>query len=351
MKRFTTTAVALTATAALLLTGCSGGGEASDGKTLNLYTWAGEIPDSVVADFQKETGIKVTLDTFDSNETMISKVAAGNSGYDLVMPSQSAVAQMVGQDLIQELDHSKMEGIENISEKFADPAYDPGLKYSMPWIWGTTGILYNRDCTGGDITSWDALWDPKYKGKIYMLDNMIGAYVAALQVQGLSITTTSEADITKATDKLLEQKPLLAGYNTTNYYDLVSAGDACVALAWGSRNTAEAIKANPAVNYIIPQGGGTIWVDGFAMPKDAKNTDAAYKFLSYLLKPEVAAVAANKDMSAVANGAATEFIEPEIAENPAIFPPQDTLKDAEFILDPTPILKYMQAGWTKVRAS
>lgn len=351
MKQFIRTGVALTAATALLLTGCSSGGGESDGKSLNLYTWAGEIPDSVVQGFEEETGIKVTLDTFDSNETMISKVAAGNSGYDLVMPSQSAVAQLVGQDLIQELDHSKLEGIENISEKFADPAYDPGLKYSLPWIWGTTGIFYNRDCTGTEITSWDSLWDPQYEGKIYMLDNMIGAYVAALQEQGLSITTTSESDIEKATERLLEQKPLLAGYNTTNYYDLVSAGDACVALAWGSRNTAEAIAQNPAVNYIIPEGGGTIWVDGFAMPKDAKNTDAAYQFLSYLLRPEVAAIAANEDMSSVANGAALEFIDPAIAENPAIFPPEETLKDAEFILDPTPILKYMQAGWTKVRAS
>ena len=354
MKR--TALIAVTAIAALGLTACSSGSGSgstpAESKTLNIYAWADEIPKSVVSAFEKETGIKVTIDTFDANETMISKLAAGGSGYDIVEPSQYAVQQLVGQQLIEKLDHSKITGLKSLGSKFADPSYDKGNAYSVPWIWGTTGLAYNSKCTGKEITSWKALWDPAYKGKIYMLDNMLSSYIPALQVNGLKATSTSEADIAKATQSLLDQKPLLAGYNSSNYAALLASGDACVAEAYGGSAIAKVVASNPDVKFVIPSEGGTLWVDGFAIAKDAPHADAAYKWLNFTLKPTTAAMATDDGGNASANEAAKQFITDKAAlGSVAVYPSAEQLKNSEFIVDPGKALTFFQQGWTKVKAS
>ena len=354
MKR-TSALIAVAAVAALGLTACSsgsGGSSSAASTQLNIYAWADEIPKSVISAFEKKTGIKVTIDTFDANETMISKLAAGGSGYDIVEPSQYAVQQLVGQELIEKLDHSKITGLDNLGKKFADPSYDKGNEYSVPWIWGTTGLAYNQACTGKAVDSWDALWDPAYKGKIYMLDNMLSAYIPALQYTGLKATTTSEKDIEKGTQALLDQKPLLAGYNSSNYSDLLASGDACVAEAYGGSAIAKVTAANPDVKFVIPKEGGTLWVDGFSIAKDAPHADAAYKWLNFTLQPEIAAMATNDGGSASVNEAAKAHItDKALLENVAVYPTDEQLARAEFIVDPGKALAYFQQGWTKVKAS
>ncbi|WP_223692673.1 ABC transporter substrate-binding protein [Leifsonia poae] len=356
MKR--TALIAVAAVAAIGLTACSSGsgnagGSSPASKQLNIYAWADEIPKSVIAAFEKETGITVTVDTFDANETMISKLAAGGSGYDIVEPSQYAVQQLVGQELVQKLDHSKITGLDNLAAKFADPSYDKGNEYSVPWIWGTTGLAYNTKCTGGkELTSWDALWDPAYKGKIYMLDNMLSAYIPALQVNGLKATSTSEKDIAKATQSLLDQKPLLAGYNSSNYADLLASGDACVAESYGGSAIAKVVADNPDVKFVIPKEGGTLWVDGFSIAKDAPHADAAYKWLNFTLEPKIAAMATDDGGSASANEAAKKEITDKASlDSVAVYPSAEQLKNSEFIVDPGKALTFFQQGWTKVKAS
>ncbi|MGH3641440.1 MAG: ABC transporter substrate-binding protein, partial [Mycobacterium sp.] len=188
-------------TCAVALTSCSGG-DSGDQKQLNVYAWAGELPDSVVQAFQKETGITVTVDTFDSNETMTAKLAAGNSGYDIVEPSQYAVQLLAKQGLVEQLDSSRIKGMGNVQARFANPNFDPGNAHAVPWVWGTTGLLYNLDCTGGTQDSWSTLFNPAYRGKLYMLDNMLASYIVALQSTGASATSKNEAEINRATDKL-----------------------------------------------------------------------------------------------------------------------------------------------------
>lgn len=347
------TSVALVAASALALTGCAAGdGGSADAKELNIYAWAGEIPDTVVEAFEAETGIDVTVDTFDSNETMISKLAAGNSGYDIVEPSQYAVQLLVGQELIEPIDYDRVEGMDNVQAKFLDPSFDPGNEYAVPWIWGTTGLLYNEACTGEPITSWSALLDPKYSGKIYMLDNMLASYIVGLQANGLSATSTDEADIEQATETLIEQKPLLAGYNSTNYYDLVASGDACMSLAWGGSSVAGVVAANPDVKYVLPEEGGTLWVDSFSIAKNAPHSEAAYEWLNFILRPEIAAMATNDGSLATTNEAALEEVtDTALLENSAIFAPADQIENAEFIVDPGEAMRFYQDGWTRVKAS
>ena len=346
--------VALAALPLLTLTACGGGssGGSGDSNTLNVYAWAGEIPDSVVAAFTKETGIKVQMDTFDSNETMIAKLSAGNSGYDLVEPSQYAVQQLVGQKLIQELDHSRIQGLDNLSKKFADPSYDQGNKYSVPWVWGTTGLIYNAKCTGKRVDSWQALFDPAYKGRIYMLDNMLAAYIVGLQSLGFKADSTDQSQIEAATNKLQEQKSLLAGYNSTNYADLVSQGQACIAEAWGGASTAKVVESNPDVHYVIPKEGGTLWTDGLAIANGAKNSDAAYKFISFTLRPEIAAMATDDgSMASVNEPALAKIADKSLLDNPAVYAPTASLENADFVVDPGKAMTYFQQGWTKVKSS
>jgi spermidine/putrescine transport system substrate-binding protein len=319
-------------------------------EALHIYAWADELPDEIVQDFQKETGIEVTVDTFDSNESLIAKLEAGASGYDLVNPSQYAVQILAKKGLVTELDHSQIPNIGNISEVFQKVSYDPGNKHSMPYIWGTTGLAYNSDCIKEPVTSWKAFWDEKYKGRIYMLDNMLAAYIAALQVNGFSANSSKPEEIAKATESLIQQKPLLAGYNSTNFADLVASGEACLVESW-SGSVINVMKENPHVHYVIPDEGGTMWVDGYSIAKDAPNAGAAYKFLNYLLKPEVAAKVTTLTSIASVVEKSKELLPPEVAKNTAIFPPEDKLANADFILDTGDATKHYQDGWTKVKAA
>ncbi len=353
MKKITLAAAGIAAL--LALTSCSGGG-ASEGEAsteLNVYAWADEIPQTVFDAFTEETGIKVNVDSFDSNETMISKLSAGNSGYDIVEPSQYAVQQLVGQELVEPLDKSRIEGLDNIAEKFKDPSYDPGLEYSVPWVWGTTGLMYNSTCTGGEeITSWKSLFDPKWQGKINMLDNMLAAYIAGLQVNGFDADSTDEQEIAKATESLIEQKPLLAGYNSTNYGDLVANGDVCISEAWGGTSTAKIVEENEDVHYVLPEEGGSLWVDGLAIAKGAPHEDAAYEFINFLLRPEIAAMATNDGGLASANAAAQEHITDQgLLSNAAVYASEEQVANADFIVDPGAAMKFYQDGWTRVKAS
>ncbi|GLR52571.1 spermidine/putrescine ABC transporter substrate-binding protein [Shinella yambaruensis] len=317
---------------------------------LNIYAWSGEVPQEIVDDFAKETGITVTFDTYDSNETMMAKLSAGASGYDLIEPSQYTVQVLAKQGLLQELDHAKIPNLGNLGAPFKEVSYDPGQKWSVPYIWGTTGFAYNEDCVKTPPTSWKVLWDPQYEGRIYMLDNMLAAYIAGLQVNGFKAGTTTPAEIEKATQSLIEQKKVLGGYNSTNFGDLVASGEACIVQGWNG-NIAQVMATNPKVKYVVPDEGGSMWIDGFAIPKSAKNVEEAYRFIDYIMRPEVAAKAANLSKSATVIDKAKALLPKEVVENTAIYPPEDKLMKADFILDVGDATKLYQDGWTKVKTA
>ncbi|WP_413872335.1 ABC transporter substrate-binding protein [Albidovulum sp.] len=317
---------------------------------LRIFGWANEMPDEVLQDFEAETGIAVTFDTFDSNESMIAKLDAGGSGYDLVNPSQYAVQILINRGKLAELDHSRIETYDKIGPSFKEVSYDPGNKYSIPYVWGTTGLAYNKTCVDAPITSWKALFDEKYKGRVYMLDNMLAAYIAGLQVNGFDANTTDPAEIEKATETLIAQKPMLAGYNSTNFADLVSSGEACVVESWSS-SVLQATQDNPDVVYVLPEEGGTMWIDGYSILTDAPNPDAAYKFLSYILRPEVAAKTTELTQTATVVAESRALLPEALAKNSAVFPDEKTIANADFILDLGDAMKLYQDGWTKVKAA
>ncbi|MGV1831933.1 ABC transporter substrate-binding protein [Agrobacterium vitis] len=338
----------LIATTSLLLAGTALSATAEE---LHIYAWGGgEVPQEIVDDFAKETGIDVTMDTYDSNETMLAKLSAGASGYDLVEPTQNAVQVLAKQGLLLELDHSKLPNLGNLGATFKDVSYDPGLKFNVPYVWGTTGLAYNDDCVKQPVTSWKALWDPQYQGRIFMLDNMLSAYIVALQVNGFHAGTSKPEEIEKATQSLIEQKKVLGGYNSSSFPELVSSGEACIVQAWNN-NVSQVLTENPKVHYVIPDEGGSMWIDGFAIPKNAKNIEAAYKFMDYIMKPEVAAKAATLSKAATVIDAAKALLPKEVADNQAIYPAADKLKKVDFILDVGDAMKLYQDGWTKLKTA
>ena len=229
-------------------------------------------------------------------------------------------------------------------------SYDPGNVYSIPYVWGTTGLAYNKTCVTEPVTSWSALFDEKYAGRIYMLDNMLAAYIAGLQINGFSANTSDPAEIAKATETLIEQKAILAGYNATNFADLVSSGEACLVQSW-SGSVLQAIETNPDVVYVLPEEGGTMWIDGYSILADATNVDEAYQFLSYILRPEVAAKTTMLTKIATVVPEARALLPEEIAQNSAIFPDEETIANADFILDLGEAMKFYQDGWTQVKAA
>ena len=329
--------------------GGSSGSSSTAPKQLHIYAWSGEIPASTVSAFEKATGIKTTVDTFDSNETMVSKLQSGATGYDLVEPSQYAVQELAQLNLIVALDKSKLTNFSNLMPMFQNVIYDPGDKYSVPWIWGTTGLAYNDKYIKGPVTSWKALWDPAYKGHILMLDNMLAAYIAAFQVNGYNFNSTDKAQIAKASQSLMQQRPLLMGYNATNFAQLLSQGQCWICEAWNSNITPVA-ASNKHIHYVLPKEGGSFWTDGFVLLKSAKNVDAAYQFINYLLDPAVAAAASNEAHFATANEAALPQIKASIRNDPTVYTPLSELKHATVFLNPTAQTALLQADWTKLRA-
>ncbi|CAH0240415.1 MULTISPECIES: ABC transporter substrate-binding protein [Pseudomonas] len=319
-------------------------------QSLNIYAWSSELPQEILNDFTAKTGIEVTLDTFDSNETLIAKLSAGASGYDLIEPSQYAVQILANKSLIEPLDHSKLPSLKNLSETFKSVSYDVGNRYSVPYVWGTTGLAYNDECVKTPVTSWKSLWDPAYSGRIYMLDNMLSAYIAALQVNGFKSGTSDKAQVEKATTSLIEQKKILGGYNSSNFADLVSSGEACIVQAYNS-NISQITAQNPHVHYVIPEEGGSMWIDSLAVTKGSKNRDAAYQFIEYMLQPEVAAKSAALSKAATTVAAAKALLPAEIANNPAIYPDEARLKKADFILDLGKATQLYQDGWTRVKTA
>lgn len=333
-----------------VIAGGSGASAASKG-SLHIYAWAGEVPATMVKAFEKATGITVTVDTATSNEAMLAKIAAGNSGYDVVEPSQYAVQELKQQKLIVPISHAKLVGFSDEGTPYQSPSYDTGDKYSLPWLTGSTGLIYNSTCTGGPVNSWSVLWNPAFTGKLYVLDNELSAYITGLQYLGFKASSTNKAEIAQATAALVAQKPLLAGYNSTNSAQLVASGQACAAEVYSGGTTAAAVATNPSVvHYILPHAGGTIWVDSWSIVKGSKNVSNAYKWLNFALQPKNAASAAISAQEATTNHAAYKYIPAKDLNNSAIYTPLASAATADFILDPGSALTYFNSGWLQVQA-
>jgi len=298
---------------------------------LNVYCWDEYLPKDVLDAFTARTGVKVTLTLYDSNEAMLAKIAGGVVSYDLVFPSEYAVRILAEKKLVRELDKSKLTNWKNLDERLLDKNYDPGNKFAVPYFFGTTGIGYNKKAVGGGIDSWNALFDPKYAGKIQMLKDMRECFAAALKVMGKSVNEKDPAVLRQAGEMLKAQKKLVKSYDSDTFAEELRRGSVVIAQGYNGQ-LAKLVAEDPdKFAYVVPKEGATVWIDNVCIPTKAANPDAAHAFINYLLEPEVGAKIVNTAMYASANKAAKEKVKPEIANNPSVYPPEDVLKRCEFM--------------------
>jgi len=285
---------------------------------LFVYNWDYYIGEDTVSSFQDKYGIKVTYDIFPDYETMTAKISTGNSGFDVTFPTGLDVPGFLARGLVQPLDLSLIPNKANLGADWQDPAYDPGNAHSMPYMWWTTGFAYDTEKITDDLTSWAALWDPRWKGKMAMLDDYRETFAVALMRLGYSVNTTSDAELDEALALLQQQRPLLRKYTSDDVGDL-KAGNVWMSHAW-SGSAYAAAQDRPSLKYVIPTEGGVRGSDTMVVLANAPHPIAAHLFIDYMLDAEVSAANTNYIGYMGPNEAAKEFIDPAILADPTVNP-------------------------------
>jgi putrescine transport system substrate-binding protein len=338
-------------------------------KTLHIYNWSDYIAPNTVPDFQKETGIKVVYDVFDSNEVLEGKLMAGSTGFDLVVPSASFLERQLAAGVFQPLDKSKLPNYKNLDPDLLKMVaqHDPGNRYAIPYLWATTGIGYNVDkvkaVLGKDapVNSWDLVLKPENLEKlkscgVSFLDAPAEIYATVLNYLHLDPNSTKASDYTgAANDLLLKLRPNIRYFHSSQYINDLANGDICVAIGWAgdvmqASNRAKEAKNGVNVAYSIPKEGALAFFDVFAIPADAKNLDEAYQFLNYLMEPKVIAQISNTVYYASGNKAATPLVNEDVRNNPGIYPPADVqAKLFSLKVQDPKIDRVITRSWTKVK--
>lgn len=312
-------------------------------RKLNVYNWSDYIDESIITDFEKKTGIDVTYDVFDSNEILETKLLAGGTGYDIVVPTGSFLARQIQAGVFQKLDKSKLPNLENMWDVVSarTEKYDPGNDYSINYMWGTVGIGYNvrkvqEALDIEEVDSWDVVFKPENMEKlagcgVYMLDSPTDIIPTVLNYLGLDPNSTSAEDFAKAEEVLMAVRPHVRKFHSSEYINALANGDICVAIGWSgdvfqARDRAAEADQGVEVDYSVPKEGAMMWFDQMAIPADAENVDEAHEFLNYIMEPEVIAKATNYVYFANGNKASQEFIDKEILEDPAIYPTGEALE-------------------------
>jgi spermidine/putrescine-binding protein len=336
--------------AALAVSACDRGQGSADAGELNVYIWSEYLPQEVVDEFAARTGVEVNVDLYDSNEAVLAKLQSGVAGYDLVVPTDYMVEILIAEELVQELDHDRLPNLRNVDPRFLDKTFDPGNRHSVPYMWGTTGLGYDRRSTGGPIDSWAAVFDPRFEGRILMLDDMREVFAVALKSMGHSLNATDPTVLEQAAAKLKGQKRLVRTYDSGDFENVLAAGDVDLAHGYNGQFAKVVADAPERLAYVVPKEGATLWIDGICIPTGARNVANAYRFLDYVLEPEVAARIVNGISYASTNAAARPFIDPRILGDPAVYPPDDVVANCELIEDIGEATTLMDRYWTEIKA-
>ena len=259
------------------------------GTQIKVYNWYDYIDESVLDMFEEETGIHVNYVNFSQNEDMYTKLSTGAEVYDVVIPSEYMIERLIKEDLIAELDLNNIPNLANVLDSLRDPAYDPGNAHSIPYMWGTLGIVYNTDIVTEPVTSWTALLDGNYAGSIFMMDSVRDTIGLALKTLGYSMNTHDEAELDEAREWLLNQRDsgVVGGYILDQAKDMMAGGDAAMAVMY-SGDALYAMEKNEKLAYAIPEEGSNIWVDGMCVPKTSENKAAAECFINFMCRPDIA---------------------------------------------------------------
>ena len=352
--------------AALSLAGCGQQAAERPVSELHVYNWTDYIDPTLIKQFTAETKIKVVYDTFDSNEVLETKVLQGGTGYDLVVPSNHNLPRYIAAGALRPLDKAELPGLDRISKETIAhlAAFDPGGLYAVPYMQGTIGIGYNvkalaRRLPGVAIDSWDVVFKPENLKRlkdcgVYFLDASEDMYAVALNDIGRDPNSTSLADYRDATAMLMRARPYVRKFHSSEYIDALANGDICVAIGYSgdvlqAKDRAAEAKTGAQIAYVIPKEGSQVWYDVMTIPKDAPNPKAAHQFIAFLLRPEIIARASNATRYANANADALALVDPEVRDDPNIYPTAEVSKRL-FVTTTKDqaLLREVNRQWTRV---
>ena len=296
---------------------------------LFLFNWGNYIDPELIKEFEAETGIQVVYETFDSNDAMEAKLKQGGTRYDIVFPSESSITKLVNQNLLQKLDHSKIKGLENISPFLLNSPVDNGNQYTIPYFWGTVGIMVNTKYIDPEsIQTWNDLWKEYFKNKVLVLDGNREALGMALQSLGYSLNSKNEDELKAAEQKLKELKPNVRAVLNEEIKTMMKLEEAPIGMGY-SGDAAAVAEENPNVQYILPKDGSAVWTDNFAIAHTAVNIEGAYAFINFMLRPENAARNAEYVGYSTPNEKAKELMDPEVTSDETYYPSEEIINSLE----------------------
>jgi spermidine/putrescine transport system substrate-binding protein len=314
-------------------------------KELHIYNWSDYIAPDTVPNFEKEFGVKVTYDTYESNEEMVAKLQAGASGYDVVVPSGYFVPVMVATKLIAPINREYLTNVSNLSPMFQGLPADPQNRYTVPWLWGTSGIAYRSDKVKAPVESWAVFQDSQYAGKMTMMDDGREVIGSQLRYRGRSLNSTDPSELAQAKADAISAKQHLRAYISASVKPQLISGDVWISQLWDG-DTAQARTEQPKLRYVVPREGCTIWADSVCMPRRARHPRAAHEWMNYILRPEVGAALSRTTGYGTPNAAATRLL-----ENPVPYPTPAELERLEYQTDLGRDTATWDQIWTEIKSA
>ena len=331
----------------------SGNAFAAEEKLLYLYNWSEYMPETVLEQFQKETGIKVVYSTYDSNEAMYAKLRLldSNNSYDLAVPSTYYVSKMRREGLLAKIDKSRLKNFGNLDEKLINQPFDPDNSYSVPYLWGSTGIAVNTDkVKPGTISKWRDLWKPEFKDRLLLTNDTREVFHMALRVLGYSGNDTDPVHIEAAYHELKKLVPNVRDYNSEAPRMPYLEGETDAGMIWNGE-AYMARQENPAIEYIYPDEGVILWLDSLVIPASARHVENAHKFIDFILRPEVAASISEEIGYASPNLAAVATLDEDVRNDRSVYPTAADLKNSEFQTDVGESITVYQKFWERLKTS
>ena len=321
------------------------------GVTLNIYNWGDYIEEDTIQVFTEETGIKVNYEMFDSNEIMYTKYKSGAVDYDVLIPSDYMIEKMINEDELVKLNMDNIPNVKYIDPSFKGLAYDSGDEYSVPYMWGTIGILYNIKMVDEKVDSWDILWDDKYAGQIIMQNSVRDAFAVALKKLGYSMNSTNKSEVDEAFQLLLEQAPLVQAYVIDEVKDKMIGNEGALAVIYSGEALFTADE-NEDLAYVIPKEGTNLWFDAMVIPKSTKNQSAAETFINFMCEPQIAFANTNYIGYSTPNIEAKAMLSDVIKNDPRAYPSQEILEQCEVNIDlGSEMTDYYNEKWNELKAS
>lgn len=348
MKKSLALLLAVTLVSGLLLAGCSGGGTASKGE-VNVYNWGVYIDESVLEEFTAQTGIKVNYDTYDSNEAMYGFIKNDGASYDVVIPSDYMISRMIEEDMLEPLNFDNIPNFSDVDPSLKNPEYDPENLYSVPYMWGLLGIIYDTTKVTGPVDSWGILFDQAYDDQILMYDNSRDAIGIALKYLGYSYNTTDQAQIQEAVDLLIQQKPLVQAYVMDDIFDRLQSGVAAVgSYYYGDYLTMKEVNENLA--FALPKEGTNRYVDAMCVLKDSPNQENAEAFINFMCSTEVGLANCEETWYSTPLLSVKEALDAEVADDPYAYPEEETIEQCEIYKNlPQDILDLYNSEWLRLK--